>query len=85
MARLQKGHAMTVAVMATLCLIFGAGVSIVSWVISSKAPTSVTFYGDTQQGTVSFSTYWWGGLGVSFVYFFVFINIYLCHQIELFT
>jgi len=63
MARLQKGHAMTVAVMATLCLIFGAGVSIVSWVISSKSPTSVTFRSDTQQGNVSFSTYWWGGLG----------------------
>jgi len=65
MARLQKGHATTVAVMATLCLIFGGAAAVVAWIISSKSPTSVYLLSSTGSADIpfSFTSYWWGGLG----------------------
>ena len=66
MGKISKGFSLTIAILGVLCLIWGICTSVISWVLASKAPTSVT-HTDYIDSTESYSIYpyWWGGLGVS--------------------
>jgi len=64
MARIQKGFALSAAIIGTLCLIFGVATSICAWVLSSKADFSFeTNDSDYSTSSKTFGTYWWGGIG----------------------
>ncbi|XP_057307134.1 uncharacterized protein LOC130645230 [Hydractinia symbiolongicarpus] len=63
MGKIQKGFALSTAIISTLCLVFGIAISICAWVIQSKVPSGITTV--QQQGirtTESFHPYWWGGI-----------------------
>ena len=42
MGKISKGFSLTIAILGVLCLIWGICISVISWVLASKAPTSVT-------------------------------------------
>lgn len=66
MGKISKGSAAAVLILGTLCLIWGVCSSVISWVLASKAPTSISYSdGGFQEQTRYIHTYWWGGLGVS--------------------
>ena len=74
MRKISKGSASAVSVLGILCLICGVCISVISWVLASKAPTSISYTDGFQESTTYIHTYWWGGLGVS---------IYLCCKASL--
>lgn len=69
MAKVQKGFALTVAVLGVLSLIFGMGMAICSWILGSKY-SNVKIHSDVDDQSFSydssssrsFKSYWWGGL-----------------------
>lgn len=68
MGKIQKGFALSTAIISTLCLVFGIAISICAWVIQSKVPSKITtssldFTSETTE--TSFKPYWWGGIFVS--------------------
>lgn len=63
MAKIQKGFALSAAIIGTLCLLFGVATSICAWVLASKADFSFTTTEGYSTETKSFGTYWWGGIG----------------------
>ena len=69
MGKISKGFSLTIAILGVLCLIWGICISVISWVLAGKAPTSITHTDNTfsSYSTESYSInpYWWGGLGVS--------------------
>ena len=66
MGKISKGFGSAIATLAILCLIFGICISVISWVLAGKTPTSVSYYEDGKWETsYSIYSYWWGGLGVS--------------------
>ena len=70
MGKISKRFATSVSVLGSLCLIWGVCISVISWVLANKAPTSISYTNDGfQTSTIHIHAYWWGGLGVS---------IYLC-------
>ena len=69
MGKISKGPATAVSVLGSLCLIWGVCISVISWVLASKAPTSISYKDGFQESKIYIHAYWWGGLGVS---------IYLC-------
>ena len=75
MGKISKGPAASVSVLGSLCLIFGVCISVISWILASKAPKSISYTnGGFHQSTTYIPAYWWGGLGVS---------IYLCCKTSL--
>jgi len=65
MAKINKGFAMSCAVLGVLAFIFGLGVSICSWILSGKVSnlnfsTRDSYYQSTT--SINFKSYWWGGL-----------------------
>ena len=67
MAKLSKGFSLTTAILGVVCLALGICISVISWVLASKAPTSIYHSVDGgSSGTYSYFTpYWWGGFVVS--------------------
>ena len=66
MGRISKGFSLTIAILGVLSLIWGICISVISWVLSSKAPTSITHNdGSYRTDSYSIQAYWWGGFGVS--------------------
>lgn len=80
MARIQKGFALSIAFLGVLSLIFGMGLAITSWVLTSKFKHVDIMVEDDNTGQPisgnikHFSAYWWGGLFVSNSCFFSFSN-----------
>lgn len=74
MGKIRKGSASAVSVLGILCLICGVCVSVISWVLASKAPTSISYTDGFHSSTTYIYAYWWGGLGIS---------IYLCCKASL--
>ena len=75
MGKISKRCATSVSALGSLCLIWGVCISIISWVLANKAPTSITYRNDGfQRSKIYIHTYWWGGIGVS---------IYLCCKTSL--
>ena len=66
MGKISKGFGSAIAVLGILCLIFGICISVISWVMAGKTPTSITYYENKHRtNSYSINSYWWGGLGVS--------------------
>ena len=66
MRKISKGFGSAIAVLGILCLIFGICISVISWVLASKTPTSISYSEDgVWERSHSIYSYWWGGLGVS--------------------
>ena len=65
MAKISKGFSLTIAILGVLCLIWGICISVISWVLVGKAPTSVSYKDGVDTSSYEIQTYWWGGLGVS--------------------
>ena len=66
MGKISKGFGSAIAVPGILCLIFGICISVISWVMAGKTPTSITYYENGYwKNSYSIYSYWWGGLGVS--------------------
>lgn len=65
MGKISKGFGSAVAVLGILCLIFGICISVISWVLAGKTPTSISYYKNGVYENNSIYSYWWGGLGVS--------------------
>lgn len=73
MARIQKGFALAVAVVGFFSLLFGVGLAVASWVLTSRFEGVVISDNDDQtlnSGSRHFTSFWWGGLFVS--------NIHAC-------
>ena len=69
MGKISKGFSLTIAILGVLCLIWGICISVISWVLAGKTPTSITHtyvsYSIYSTDSHSIQQYWWGGLGVS--------------------
>lgn len=69
MGKVTKGFSLAVAILGVLCLIWGACISIISWVVAGNAPTSITvqslgpWSSTTTTETRNINSYWWGGCG----------------------
>ena len=46
MGKISKGFGSAIAVLGILCLIFGICISVISWVLASKTPTSISYSED---------------------------------------
>ena len=66
MGKVSKGFGSAIATLGILCLIFGICISVISWVLAGKTPTSISYYKvDKGENSYSIYPYWWGGLDVS--------------------
>ena len=67
MAKISKRFSLATAILGVVCLVLGICISVVSWILASKAPASIYHSIDGgSSGTYSyFKPYWWGGFIVS--------------------
>ena len=67
MAMISKKYGLAAAILGVVCLVWGICISIILWILASKAPTSIYHSVDGGfSGSYSyFKPYWWGGFIVS--------------------
>ena len=59
MGKISKGFSLTIAILGVLCLIWGMCISVISWILAGKAPTSITHtYGSYSTDYYSIPPYW---------------------------
>ena len=73
MGKISKAFSLTIGILGGLCFVWGVSISVISWVLHSKAPTSITItyhehFVKSSRKTTHIQSYWWGGIGVS-IYF----------------
>ena len=67
MGKISKGFSLTIGILGGLCFVWGVSILVISWILQSKAPTSITYrehFAKSSRKTY-IHPYWWGGIGVS--------------------
>ena len=83
MGKISKRSAAAVSGLGSVCLILGVCISVISWVLTRRTPTVIS-YSDGRFGelTTYIHAYWWGGLSVS-IYFCCNIPLKSCFSVFL--
>lgn len=68
MGKIRKVFSLTIGILGGLCFFWGVSILVISWMLDSKAPTSITYHVHSakhSKAVTHIHPYWWGGVGVS--------------------
>ena len=65
MSKIRKSFSKAIGIAGVLCLVWGTGIAVISWILASKLPTSFSVHDGSTGTSEALRLYWWSGISVS--------------------